>query len=538
MKVEHIPLLNQIRDSFTKVLVSLFLVVTVFVGGASVYTYVSLAAKIESQTSAAVARDLEQVLLVDLGVLFAGTLLGLVGIALFLARYVAAPLRTLEGRVERIRNGDLDERADLGRPDELGRVSDGVDMLRRDLRDQRDDTSAHLETMRAAAANDMTARMNEDSNSRDMRRIAEAFNEMMVGLEGTVLAVKRFSDDVAAQSEEVATSAGEVNRASQEVAESVEQISSGAREQSDSVTSLSGEIETLSAAIQQVAAASDEVAAQADEAATQSERGQAFAEDALSGIDAIERETEETVTAVERLDEKLVKVGEITDLIGGLAEQTNILALNANIEAARAGEAGEGFAVVSNEVKSLAEETREFADDIATLVEEVREQRTDVTEGIEGMRESVSEGTESVTSALRTLDDIDDAIGEANRSADEISSATSEQANAAQEVQSMTDEVASVVEETTSEAENVSAAAEEQTASLGEVTDSATRLAQQVDELQERLAQFEVGASADGAGAADAPNDRPTSGVDDATGGDAANPGRERATVATDGGRP
>jgi methyl-accepting chemotaxis protein len=348
--------------------------------------------------------------------------------------------------------------------------------------------------MRRAAAGDLTQRLPEDTGLGVVDRVAVEFNAMMHELEGTMRSLREFGLEVATLSEQVAVGAAEIGEASEEVTASIVQISEGAAEQNDHQASVAREMNTMSAAVQQIASAADELASLSRAAAEEGEAGRVAAQSALDGIGKIERETDLTVTAVEALDAQMAEIGEIVAVITDIAEQTNILALNANIEAARAGEAGEGFAVVSNEVKSLAERTKASAGEIGLLIEEIAAQRDEVVQGMESMQARVAEGSESVDSALDALDEIIDRVEETDAGVEEINAATSEQATSAQEVLSMVDEIASIGEETTAEAQNVSAAAQQQTASIGEVGDGVRRLSAGANDLRVLLEQFTVDA--------------------------------------------
>ncbi|WP_410765603.1 methyl-accepting chemotaxis protein [Haloferax sp. DFSO60] len=438
------------------------------------------------------AYHIQQTVARDIAVMVLLLLLVIGGITLTLKRSMLDPLGGLEAKLSRLRSGDLDIDLRTDRRDEFGTVLHAVDSLRTDLLDQRHDADSYSSVMQVAAGGDLTARMDTDSNSGDMQTIAYSFNGMMDDMESTVGTVMDFADGVETRSTHVAQGAKEVNAASEQVAQSVEQISHGAGEQADRLTRVSGEMDTLSASVEEIATAADQLAANSAKAAESGADGRVSAREALDGMESIRDETHTTVAEVAEFGTLTEEIGDIVGVIADIADQTNLLALNANIEAARAGDAGEGFAVVANEVKQLAEATTESAGEIESLIEDVRAQRDAVVSGVEQMETRVTDESESVEAAIDALDEITNRVDENNTSVHEVTEATDAQASSTEEVSAMVQEVASVSEETTAEAETVSAAAEEQAASLNQVTTSAQQLAGDAEDLQTLLSQFEV----------------------------------------------
>jgi len=354
------------------------------------------------------------------------------------------------------------------------------------------------DVMDRSAAGDLTQRMATDSDYDAMVDIAASFNEMIAELERTVNRIEGFAGTVDSSTEAISASAQEVRSASEQVSESVQQIAEGADEQNRNIQQVSDEMTDLSATVEEITSSTDEVASKSQQAVNDGESGREYAEQAAAEIDALERKSTEAIEQVESLAEEMERIGEVTTLIDDIAEQTNMLALNANIEAARAGEAGEGFAVVAREIKTLAEETQEATTDIESMIDDIRSRTDSTVEDMQDMGESVDTGKETVENATDALTSIVQQVNEANDGVQAISDATDEQAASMEEVVSMAEEVGSISEETSSEAENVAASAEEQTASITEVTEKIQSLSSQASDLKGLIDQFETGGVGDG----------------------------------------
>ncbi|MCF2207096.1 methyl-accepting chemotaxis protein [Halobacterium salinarum] len=468
--------------------------------------------------------------------------LAIVGVAL--GRHTVTPLKRLRNRAQDIESGTFDVDLSTRRIDEVGRLYGSFDDMRVSLQDRIQEAEAaveeanaakaeaeelrtdaedaqaeaerakataeaaserlqeraadYSEVMQAVADGDLTERLDEDADEEAMRAVATEFNAMLDGLEATIAQVAGFADEVADETLQVATGAEEIETTSQTVSERIQEIADGAIQQHDDLERAAGEMDELSASIQEVAASSATVAETAADAVERGEAGRDAAESAIDDMAEIESLSADAVDQILALQERMSDIGEIIEFITDIAEQTNMLALNANIEAARADKDGDGFAVVADEVKDLAEEVKESATEIETLVDDVQADVADTVADMSELGDRVDAGSETIEAALAALDDIGDQVEAANGSVQSISDATDEQAASTEEVVTMIDEVTDLSDRTATESQQVSAAAEEQAASVSEVAGRADDLDDQVSTLNDLLDQFDArAASAD-----------------------------------------
>ncbi|MCB1839197.1 MAG: hypothetical protein KDI61_02890, partial [Alphaproteobacteria bacterium] len=215
---------------------------------------------------------------------------------------------------------------------------------------------------------------------------------------------------------------GVVSGSAHEMESTAQSLSAAAEETAAQATSVAAAANEASANVQTVASAAEEMSVSIKEISAQVSRSN---EISLEAVD----KASETSQVMGRLRDASIKIGDVVNMINDIAEQTNLLALNATIEAARAGEAGKGFAVVASEVKSLASETTKATDEIKTQISEMQTISSEAVETITQIQKIISQISESsaaIAAAIEeqaaTTEEISRNVQEASKAADEVSS--------------------------------------------------------------------------------------------------------------------
>jgi len=251
-----------------------------------------------------------------------------------------------------------------------------------------------------------------------------------------------------------------LSKESKELSVSANEISLAARNQSESSAASSAAIEELTVSINEVSEIALLTEKNSLATSNLARKGGEVVRQAAQNIGSISASVEDSAVRIQSLETRSQEISKITQVIKDIAEQTNLLALNAAIEAARAGEQGRGFAVVADEVRKLAERTSLATSEITGMIDAIQSDTKQTVLAMENVKPLVKEGQELTIQATRVLDDIQLQANDSLTKAREVSNDTKAQAKTANEIAEHVEQIAVMTEETNAATKSNSAAAE------------------------------------------------------------------------------
>ncbi|HTY35521.1 MAG TPA: methyl-accepting chemotaxis protein [Bacteroidota bacterium] len=332
-----------------------------------------------------------------------------VALGLFMARLIGNPVRVLAGQAEIIATGDLTVEVTEGSRDEIGQLSN-------------------------------------------------AFRKMVTSLRDTIGRVGEASSAVAS--------------ASNQISSSTEEMAAGAQEQTSQAGEVASAVEEMTKTIVENSRNAGNTADTAKHARLAAEQGGKVVEETVAGMNRISDVVNQSAETVKALGKSSDQIGEIIGVIDDIADQTNLLALNAAIEAARAGEQGRGFAVVADEVRKLAERTTKATKEIASMIKKIQEETVGAVNAMEEGTKEVEKGRALADKAGQSLKEIVDVSQKVTDMVSQIAAASEQQSSASEQISKNVEAISTVTAQTANGTQQIASAAED----LNRLTDTLAHL--------------------------------------------------------------
>lgn len=345
--------------------------------------------------------------------------------------------------------------------------------------------------MKSAQSGDLTPRVDVQSKD-EFGQLSENYNEMMDSFCHMLKEVQQVSQQVEISSEELKASASESARASEQISGSSADIAATSDQQKQTVLETGDFLQQIGRDIQEIAKSTNEVNDRASHAYELAGIGGEKLTHLVSEMDQITQNVRQTERVVRELGSQSEKIIGIIGIIQQISEQTNLLALNAAIEAARAGEQGRSFAVVAQEVRKLAEQSGQAAEEIASLIHTVNK---DIQEAVGAMTSTVGavqDGRGGVASAGDSFRQIIQAVQHVSQQVDQMNGSAQAIHHETEKLLESSSTISELAEVTARNTQEVAAASEEQTASTEEMAAAAETLAQMAKRLSEQIKRFTI----------------------------------------------
>ncbi len=378
-------------------------------------------------------------------------------VSLSIARALAKSVNETLGVVSSIAGGDFTQKVPVSSRDEIGALGNSVNTMVGELRGMFVEIGQNSKTL-AASAEEMSA----------------------------------VSTQLASGSEEMTAQSSGVASATEQLSANINAMAAGAEESSANSATVASTAEQMSANMSSIASAIEEMSITIKDIAGNSQQTSKVANDAL-GLSKTASETMQTLGVAAN------EIGKVTEMIKRIAEQTNLLALNATIEAASAGEAGRGFAVVANEIKQLANQSAQAAEEIAAKIEGVQNSSngavrviTDISQIIGKINESVGGITNVVNQQMIAANEISKNVSEVTAGANSIASSIAEVAKGAGETARNAGEAARGTNEISSNIQGISKAVGDNNNGIQQINASSGELAKIAGNMEMMISRFKV----------------------------------------------
>lgn len=326
----------------------------------------------------------------------------------------------------------------------------------------------------------------------EIGRIAKAINQMSSSLRDMIQQISEISVLVNDQGQGLTYSANEVKVSTEQVALTMEELATGIDSQANYVSGLSITMDSFTEKVSEANENGDTIYQSSNDVLTMTNKGNEAMSASIKQMATIDQIVKDTAQKVQGLEEQSKEISKLVSVINEIADQTNLLALNAAIEAARAGEHGRGFAVVADEVRKLAEQVGVSAMDITQIVSSIQNETGVVTESLLSVYKEVEEGTNQIETTGSTFEGINAAIQQMASRIESVTSHLNTMLTSSQEMNSSIQEVASISQETAAGVEETSATAEQTSSAMEEVSKNSNGLSRLAENLNTLVKRFKL----------------------------------------------
>jgi len=423
-----------------------------------------------------------------------GTLLMLF-ISIFISKMISRPILALNLASQKVSEGKTDVFVEITSEDELGSLSKNFNLMVESINlknlelieeknsiqkrvesaveeseKQKEYLAKNVEVMLSAidkfSSGDLTVQLKKEKDD-DIGKLFHGFNQAVTNIKHLIIEVMSAVEATASAGTEISSSA--------------EEIAAGAQEQSSQTTEIAGAVEEMTKTILETSQNSSRSAEAAKSAGAIAKEGGKVVSETIAGMNRISEVVRKSADTVNELGKGSDQIGEIVQVINDIADQTNLLALNAAIEAARAGEQGRGFAVVADEVRKLAERTTKATKEIAVMIKQIQKDTN-------GAVDSMNKGTEEVEKGKALAD-------QAGRSLKEIIVGVEQVVDMSMQVAAASEEQSSAAEQISKNIEAISNVTHESATGIQQIARSAEDLSRLTVNLQELTSRFKIDGS-------------------------------------------
>jgi len=357
--------------------------------------------------------------------------------------YMIKPLNTLTNKVQQVGEGNLTTEIKLKRKDEIGKLASAMDAMQQNLKNM-------------------------------------------------IANISQASESVNSQSEALTIASNDVRVANTQIASTMQELASSMEIQSDSLNTLTNEMNTFSSQISEANEYGKEALSNSKEIQEFTAEGARLMDTSMQKMNLINQTVNDAVNRVQDLSRQTSEISSLVVVIKSIADQTNLVALNASIEAARAGEHGKGFAVVADEVRKLAEQVTKSVQDITGIVENIQSESKIVAQSLVSGYGHVEEGSKQIQLTGEAFDKIQTSVSGIVRQIDNISSNLGNITDTSQVINQSLVKIATISEGVVAGVEETAASIEESNTSMDGILKRADHLEELANGLNNHVKQFQV----------------------------------------------